>query len=350
MAAPQPSVRSTLLWIGAVAAISLWLLRDVALLVAYSVLVAYALLPVVKVVGQLPPWRGRPIARGVAAAIVILALLATVAGGAVLAAPRLAADATRFASNVPQAVTGMLQRLQAYATAHGIGATLAPLLENLRAGTLQSLDLGGKLVPAATRVFSGIGGLLSFTLLPLLAFYLLADSSAVRLSALSFLPETVRPELLRLLGAVDHALGRYVRGQAIVCLVMGVAVGTGLWLAHHPMALLLGALAGLAELIPFLGFLVAAIAIVLSGSTVSFAQGAIGLAIYIGLNWCIGTFVTPRVMGRYLKLHPFIITVSVLAGARVLGPAGALIALPAAAAVQAIMAEMATTAATGEPT
>src|SRR5262249_16736496 len=73
----------------------------------------------------------------------------------------------------------------------------------------------------------------------------------------------------------------------------------------------------------------------------SLLQGALGLGVYIGLNWMIGTFVTPRVMGRYLKLHPFVVTVSVLAGAQLLGPAGALLALPGAAVLQAVMAERA---------
>jgi predicted PurR-regulated permease PerM len=95
-----------------------------------------------------------------------------------------------------------------------------------------------------------------------------------------------------------------------------------------------------AELIPYVGVAAAAVAILLAGSTVSLFQAVIGVGLYIGFNWAIGAFVTPRVMSRYLKLHPFVVTVSVLAGAQLLGPAGALLALPGTAVLQAVIGEL----------
>ena len=92
------------------------------------------------------------------------------------------------------------------------------------------------------------------------------------------------------------------------------------------LALLLGLLVGAAEVLPYIGFLIAAIAIVIAGATVSPFQALLGLAVYAGLNWTIGSFVTPRVMSRYLKMHAFVVTVSVLAGAQLLGAAGAVFA------------------------
>jgi predicted PurR-regulated permease PerM len=146
---------------------------------------------------------------------------------------------------------------------------------------------------------------------------------------------------------VDRALRAYVRGQAIVCLVTGVAVGAGLALLHHPAALLLGVLAGVAELVPYIGFMAVVLAISLAGASSGPLAVLLGLGVYTGLNWSIGTLVTPRVMGRYLKMHPFVVTVSVLAGARLLGPAGALLALPVVAALQAIVGEWAAVKPTG---
>ena len=171
--------------------------------------------------------------------------------------------------------------------------------------------------------------------------YLLAESDAVQLSALKFIPETSHTDITRLGGAVDRALRSYVRGQAIVCVVTGIAVCAGLALVHHPVALLLGLLAGVAEVIPYLGFLVVVAAIALAGSSVGPLQMLLGLIVYIGLNWTIGAFVTPRLMGRYLRMHPFVVTVSVLAGVQLLGAEGALLALPVAAVVQALIGELA---------
>src|SRR5262249_662301 len=122
MAGEQVSVRTTLLWIGLAAGVLLWLLRDVALLVGYSVLLAYALLAAVKALEKLHPW-GRRLPRSVAAAFVLVALFAAAVWVLMLAAPRIAADATHFASNVPAVVSGMLQRLRDSAAAGGMGST-----------------------------------------------------------------------------------------------------------------------------------------------------------------------------------------------------------------------------------
>jgi predicted PurR-regulated permease PerM len=258
-----------------------------------------------------------------------------------LAVPRVAAQAARFASAAPDTLARVVQGLRAYGTAHGLSTWLNPAVEEMRAqvsGTLQNLS--GTLASWAGRGLGDLGPLLGLALVPLLAFYLLAESTAVQASALRFVPESAHSEIVRLGGAIDRALRSYVRGQAVVCLVMGIVVGAALALLGSPVALLLGLLVGFAELVPYLGFLVAAIAIALAGLSVSPVHALTGVATYVAINWAIGAFVTPRVMGRYLKMHPFIVTVSVLAGIRIFGPSGALLALPGAAMLQAVVGEL----------
>jgi predicted PurR-regulated permease PerM len=258
-----------------------------------------------------------------------------------LAVPRVAAQAARFASAAPDTLTRLVNELRAYGMAHGLSVWLNPAVEEMRAqvsGMLQNLS--GTLASWAGRWLGDLGQLLGLALVPVLAFYLLAESTAVQVSALRFVPESAHSEIVRLGGAIDRALRSYVRGQAVVCLVMGIAVGAALALLGSPVALLLGLLVGFAELVPYLGFLVAAIAIALAGLSVSPVHALTGVATYVAINWAIGAFVTPRVMGRYLKMHPFIVTVSVLAGIRIFGPAGALLALPGAAMLQAVVGEL----------
>jgi hypothetical protein len=144
-------------------------------------------------------------------------------------------------------------------------------------------------------------------------------------------------EPIRLSSAVDRALLSYVRGQAVVCLVTGAGVGIVLALVQYPAALLLGLLAAVAQVIPYLGFTVAVVTIALVGLSVDVYHAVLGAAIYAAIDWATGTFITPRVMERFLKMHPFVVTVSVLAGAHLLGPAGALLALPGAAMLQALI-------------
>jgi predicted PurR-regulated permease PerM len=340
--------RTALLWIAGVVLVLAWVLRDLVLLLGYSVLLAYALIPVVAAVERPLGRRGPHLPRGVAAAVVMLGLVAIAGWLLALAVPRLATPAARFASGAPEALARLVLGLRAYGAAHGLSPWLDPAVEDVRVNVSGLLEnLGGTLAGWAGRGLGNLGQVLELALLPLLAFYLLAESTAVRASALRFVPEDTHSEIVRLGGAVDRALRSYVRGQAIVCLVMGITVGVSLALLGSPVALLLGLLVALAELVPYLGFVVAAIAIALAGLTVSPAHALAGVAAYVFINWAIGTFVTPRVMGRYLKMHPFVITVSVLAGTQIFGPAGALLALPGAAMLQAVVGELAAPVALG---
>jgi predicted PurR-regulated permease PerM len=336
------SARTTLLGIGVVIAVVVWVLRDLALLVGYSVLLAYALLPIVNAIERIRGPRGGPLPRGLVAGGLMIALVALGGWMLALATPRVGAEAAHFLTRAPDALDRLIGDLHTFAAHRRIGVWLDPAIESIGAeGSGFFQNLGGILAAGARGLFGGIGRVLCFALLPLLSFYLLAESEEVGVSALRFVPEDARAELTRLGGAVDLALRSYVRGQAIVCLVTGASVGIGLAVLHHPVALLLGLLAGASELIPYLGFMVSAAAIVLAGSTVSPLQAVLGLVLYVVLNWGIGAFVTPRLMGRYLKMHPFVVTVSVLAGAQLLGPAGALLALPGAAVLQAVIGELA---------
>jgi predicted PurR-regulated permease PerM len=336
------SARPALVWTAAAVALVVWALTDLALLVGYAVLLAYALLPVVTALERVRFGRGWGLSRGVAAGVVMLALALLAAALLALAVPRLLSEAAHFAARVPAVASRLLDEVRAWSAARGLEPLLGASLEGLRANASDLIqNLGGSLAGGLRWLFGGIAQALGLVLLPLLAFYLLAEAEAVQASWLRFVPPGARPELVRLGGAVDRALRSYVRGQALVCLVMAIAVGVALALFRFPLALLLGVLVGIAELVPYLGFAIAALAIGLTGLGVSPLHALLGLALYTLINWAIGTFVTPRVMGRYLRMHPFVVTVSVLAGAKLLGPAGAILALPGAAVIQAVVGELA---------
>jgi predicted PurR-regulated permease PerM len=316
-------VRQSLLTVGlAVGVLLLWMLRDLVMLVGFAALLAYALDPLVSLVERVRLPRIGPVPRGAAAGIVVLAH-----------------DVTRFVEAAPGAIRTLEALVRGQIESRGWGGMLdsagsatdqtAAVLDKLREAVLGLL--GG--------VFSNLGQLAGVVLLPVLALYLLADADAVQSSALRFVPKEFRPQAMRFFRAVDPALRAYVRGQSLVCLIMGTVMAIVLQLLGFPVALLLGVIVGVAEVIPFLGFWIAAIAIVLAGFTVSPALAAWGFVAYIVVNNLIGNFVTPRLLGREVKMHPFVVTVSILGGGALLGPAGSILALPAAAMLQAVIDE-----------
>jgi predicted PurR-regulated permease PerM len=340
---PRDPSRSLLLLGGAaLVALLLWTLKDVVILVGLALLMAYALDPLVSALERIRLPRGSHVSRGVAAAVVMIALLAVIGGALALAVPRLVSEIGGFVDYAPGAAERLLSQLHAYAQANGLGPYLDPAIENVRANASTLIhDASMGLVGWVGRVFSGVGQLLGLAVLPVLAYYLLAEREAVEASAMQFVPAEAHERFRVATLAVDRALRSYVRGQALVCLIMGITVGVALAICRLPLALLLGVVVGIAEVVPFLGALAATLAIALTGYTVSPGHAVLGAAVYVVINNAIGAFVTPRVMGRYLRMHPFVITVSVLAGGKLLGPAGVMLALPGAAVAQALIAELA---------
>ena len=319
-----------------------WLLRDLVMLIGFAALLAYALDPVVSVVARVPLPGSRRLPRGVAAGIVVLTLVVVAGWALASAVPRLVHEIARFVDSAPGVLARLELEVRRFAESRGLhglvgtgdggpSGVAATVLHTAQAWTMKLL--GG--------VFGNLGQIFGLVLLPVLAFYLLADREAVRSSALRFIPDDLRPQAARVLDAVEPALRAYVRGQSIVCLVIGAVMALILKLLGFPVTLLLGVTVAVAEIVPFLGFWFAAAAIALAGYSMSPGLALAGLVIYIVINNLMGTFVTPRLLGREVKMHPFVVTVSILGGGTLLGPPGAILALPAAAIAQSVIAEFA---------
>jgi predicted PurR-regulated permease PerM len=344
---PDTGRRTALLLLGgAVVLWLLWMLRSIVMLVAFASLIAYILDPLVSALERLRLPSGRVVPRAAAAGIVVLALVVLLGWLVVFAVPHLAGELVGFVQRLPANLQVMELRLRQWATANHWDPYVGPALDGLRANT-QTLvpQIGAFLLGWVGRMFGNLIQVLGLLVLPVLAFYLLAEYEAVRASLLRFVPPEARERVLHSSGAVDRAMRSYVRGQALVCLISGLAVGPLLAALGVPNALLLGVLVGLAEIVPYLGFALAAIAIGISGISVSPLTAVLGIAAYVVVNNLIGLLVTPRVMGRYLKMHPFVVIVSVLAGAELLGPPGVILALPGAAVIQSLIEEFAPPAA-----
>lgn len=325
----------------AVGFVALWALRDVLMLVGFAAVLAFALEPVIVLLERIRTPRGR-LARPVAAALVMLLLVAFGAWALIVAVPQLVGELGRFVAGAPASLDRLLTTVRSYAEGHQLTQYLGPLggADAMNAAAL--LDRWGlTLLRVVGAQVGNLSALVGLALIPLLAFYLLSEREAVEKSALGFFPEETHARIRQILMAVDRALRSYVRGQSVVCLAMGILVGIALALLGVPVAALLGTVVGIAEVVPILGFWVAAIAILLTGWSVSPGVAVSGFIAYVVINQLVGLFITPRVMGRHMKMHPFVVTVSILAGATLLGASGAILALPLAAAIQSVVSEFA---------
>jgi len=182
-------------------------------------------------------------------------------------------------------------------------------------------------------VFSGFIG---FLFLIISSIYLSIDGDRFINGLINMVPEAFRSEVRTLFGRLREIWDAFFRGQVILMVIIGTAVWLGLTILGVPGAFALGIIAGLLEIIPNLGPLLAAIPAVivalLQGSDHfainNFVFALIVIGFYIFINFLENTIVVPRVMGESVKLHPLVIILGVLVGASVWGILGALLAAP----------------------
>lgn len=225
---------------------------------------------------------------------------------------------------------------------------------NLPAGQLPQVDWSGQLadnwqslgkMTAQTLrqiTGSGMGVLLwlaNLALVPVVAFYLMRDWDILMDRALNVFPLAWQDSATHLVGEADEVVGAFLRGQFLVMCALGVIYGTGLWLVGVQLALLLGLLAGLASIVPYLGFFVG---IVASGIAAYFQSQDLTMLVWVALVFGVGQLVesmilTPILVGDRIGLHPVAVIFVLMAGAQLAGFIGVVLALPVAAVIMVFM-------------
>lgn len=326
-----------------------WLLATTGFLLAPFVLgfgLAYVLDPLVDALVE------RRVARSLA--IVLLALPVVGAGVAavlfgipalvgqidelVQAAPELVALVGDWLSGIREFVVGI----------PGVGEDVVPDLANLdpeeivaflqerreqlASGTWRGvLGLGRGLGSAAT-----MAGYVFLT--PILTFYLLRDYDGILARLRGLLPRSREAGVVEFAREYDVLLSRYLRGQLTVALIIGVLTGTLLLVVQFPYAFLLGALAGVMGLIPFLGLVLSIIpAVIIALVSGSVLWSLAKVALVYGLVQILDSgIISPRVVGDSVGLHPVWIVLALSVGGFFFGFVGLLISVPAAVGVKLV--------------
>jgi predicted PurR-regulated permease PerM len=185
----------------------------------------------------------------------------------------------------------------------------------------------------AGRVISGV---VTFIVLIFSAIYFSVDAQGFYGHFLRIVPQPYRPEIVILLGRLNQTWRAYLRGQLYLMLIIGLVTWLGLTILGVRGAFTLGVVAGLLELIPYLGPVLAAIPAVvvglIQGSTHLDVSNWIFVLMIIGFYILVqqfeNVFVVPRVLGGAVDLHPMVVMIGVLVGASVAGIFGALLAAP----------------------
>jgi predicted PurR-regulated permease PerM len=170
-------------------------------------------------------------------------------------------------------------------------------------------------------------------LIPVALFYLLLDWERFVANLKVLVPPRARPAFDSFTGEADQVLGQYLRGQLLVMLVMATFYSTGLALFGLDLALPIGVFTGLAMFVPYVGFGIGLVLALLAGM-LEFAsiKAVVMVAAVYGTGQVIeGLYLTPRLVGERIGLHPLAVIFMLLAFGQLLGFVGVLVALPASA-------------------
>ncbi|MBX3446908.1 MAG: AI-2E family transporter [Parvibaculaceae bacterium] len=174
---------------------------------------------------------------------------------------------------------------------------------------------------------------------PVVAFYLLLDWDRMVEKIDGLLPRDHQETIRRLAREINEVLAGFIRGQVIVCVVLGLIYAVGLTLVGLRFGLIVGIMAGVISFIPYLGTIIGFV-VGVALALFQFAPDYISVGLVVGVfaigQFIEGNFLSPKLVGDRVKLHPVWVMFAIFAFAALFGFVGALLALPVAAALGVI--------------
>lgn len=314
-----------------------WQLLSILLPFLLSAVVAYLLLPLVRLGDRVPlaqRWPGgvRAATAGFATLAVILAVVLVLALGAF----RLVDGSITLAERAPgiiaegEAVWEEVQYLYRNRVPTNIQEIVDPRLTELRAALFNASIAALQRVSRVAQ--SGISQVVSLAASPIILFYLLYQPVSLGSGVKRLLPGPLREDLSEIGRLAGESIGAYIRMQLLLGTVVGAVVWLALLIMGVPLALPLGILAGAAELVPIVG---ATIFIILASIVVAlldYTKLPFLIAVYFVVQILQNTLISPRMQGQALGLHPLAVILALAIFGLFFGFLGTLLAAPLTAA------------------
>jgi predicted PurR-regulated permease PerM len=324
-----------LLWAAVVllAILTIWLLSPILLPFVAGLAIAYFLDPTVDRLEEhrVPRWLG--------SVVVLILFLLVVVLFFLLLVPLLQGQVLGLIRRIPAYLDMAQRRLDQ--VVHYAHEQLSPEdFERVRAAITERVSLvfgwtAGLLQSAVTSSFAIVNILSLVFITPIVAFFMLRDWDAMVRKVDSWLPRPNAPTIRALARRVDETLAGFVRGQATVCLALGVYYAAALSLVGLEFGLVVGALIGILTFIPFVGAMIGAVLSIGLAMTQFDTWGRVLVigGIFIAGQMIEGNVLTPKLVGDRVNLHPVWVMFAVLAFGALFGFVGVLIAVPVAAVI-----------------
>ena len=308
-----------------------WRLRDVLTLIYVSAICAVVLLPVVNSLVLFETRSGRRLSRAAAIALLLGSVVIVLVVFFVVGLPPVIRDIRQFASDFPARIPGIVARIKRIPLAERLG------FDNV------AVKVEGGLSATAEYIFASVPTWMGriFDLLTgfVLCVYFMLEGNTAYQWFMSLLPVAKRLRLAVTLEKAEMRMSKWLFGQGLLMLILGVCSTIAFGLLHVRYFFLLGVLMGLLNIIPVAGgvvtiTLVAAIAAL--DSWTKMAGVLIFYLVYINVE---NAYLTPRIMKKSVDLMGLTVIISLLIGTELAGVVGALVAVPTAALIAVLVEE-----------
>jgi predicted PurR-regulated permease PerM len=199
--------------------------------------------------------------------------------------------------------------------------------------------IGSWLQGGLLRLVTATSSLLDLLLIPFFVFYLLSDYRKMKARVERWIPLRYRAICGGLLMKINHILSTYVRNQVVIAFVMGLLYSLGFAVLRVPLALTIGMISGFLNFVPYLGTLTGMVLAVsftaLDGAGPARLIGV--LAVFVVVQSIEGYYLTPKLLGASLNLHPLVVLVGLVIGGNLFGLVGIILAVPVIAAATVIL-------------
>lgn len=331
-----------------VVGVLLWLARDAVRPFVVGVLAVYLLDPPVRWLVR------RGVRRTFAIAIVYVVAVVAFLEFLNLTLTPLVDEIVRFVRDFPQLaeqLQAQLERLSELyarlqlpqAVREWVDAFIANLVEGGGEGGIPGFDLG-VLVPVISGAGSFLGALFGYLILPVWVFYLLKDRVTITRAFDAAVPDGWAFDVWAVIRLVQRVFGQWVRGQLVLGITVGVFTFLGLVLLDATIdpvfgryALLLSITAGILELVPIIGPIIAAVPAVLLAATAGVEAVIAALVLYTLVQQVENNVLVPKIQGDAVELHPAAVIFAIVVGGALAGLLGAILALPIAAALRDVV-------------
>lgn len=304
----------------------LYIIKDILIILFVSILFATAFNPFVDWLNK------KKIPRALGVLIIYFILLSILFTVIVLLIPPLSEQIRQISQTYPSLWQRFLDIFPGSTSPINSGENIQSFFESLR-----DIFANKSLSNIFTLFGSAFDGLISFILIFVLTFYFLVEEEAIKKAFHYITPPQYIPYLNNLITRIQDRMGKWLRGELILMIVVGCMTLIGLKILQVKYFLVLALIAAIFELIPYLGPILAAIPAIIIASVESLWKGIAVIILYWLIQQLENHIIVPKVMQKVIGLNPIIVILVILIGARLAGFIGIMVSVPAAAALSVII-------------